>query len=259
MKIKNVLKSIAAVCASAAVMASLSIGASAATIDFEDGKYDPYFTMKTNDGGDQSVLSIEEFNGSKQLKIDVQDCSLLPKLQIHLDKLVGSDHLSDIKKVQLELTIVSKDGTTPPGWIGGDLGSESLDDQVTLGWSDTAYEGGEYENSVAATINVEHKWLLPSKAPQNGTEGITCLLQRWACEVPYYMYVDNVTLLDENGNEISVLASADSAPAPASDSAPASDGASSSATTGNIPAASMAAVAVCAAAVAAAAKKSRKK
>lgn len=257
MKIKSILKSIAAICASAAVMASLSVGASAAVVDFENGVYDPYFTMKTNDGGDESILSLEDYNGSKQLRIDVQDCSKLPKLQIHLDKLAGSENLSDIAKVQLELTIVSKDGTTPPGWIGGDLGSESLDDQVTLGWSDTGYEGGEYENAAAQTIIVEHKWLIPAKAPQSGTEGITCLLQRWACEVPYYMYIDNVKILDANGNEMALATDSVSAAAPA-DSAPASDGASSSATTGNIPAASMAAVAVCAAAVAASAK-SRKK
>ncbi len=64
MKLKNILRSITAVCVSSVAIAAVSIGVSAATADFEDENYS-FVTMKTDDGGDLSVLSIEEYNGSK--------------------------------------------------------------------------------------------------------------------------------------------------------------------------------------------------
>lgn len=297
MKIKKILKGFTAVCASAAALASLSVCASAATADFEDGNYS-FVTMKTDDGGDISELSIEEYNGSKQLKVDVQDCSLLPKVQFDLNAMVGTDNLSDINRITMDVTIVSKDGETPPGWIGGALGTAGEND--TPAWDQSDYDGGEYENAAAETIVVERKFLLPSKKPVSGTPNTIALLMRWAAEVPYYMYIDNVTIWDADGNEIALAASSDTeeaapvddaeeaapvddadeaddaeeaapvddtaadvevaAPAAteAADSAPVSDNTSAPAKTGNIPVTSIALITVCAAA-AAAASKSRKK
>ncbi len=249
MKLKNILRSITAVCVSTVAIAAVSIGVSAATADFEDGNYS-FATMKTDDGGDLSVLSIEEYNGSKQLKVDVQDCSLLPKVQFDLNAMVGTDNLSDIDKILMDVTFVSKDGTTPPGWIGGALGTAGEND--TPAWDQSDYEGGEYENAASEPITVERKFLIPAKKPVSGTPNTIALLMRWAAEVPYYMYIDNVRILDANGNEIALAAS--SAPA----DVPVSDSTTSSASTGNIPAASAAMIMICAFAVAAAAKSGRK-
>lgn len=285
MKIKNTLRGITAICASAAVMATASLSASAATIDFEDGDYS-FVSMKTDDGGDVSVLSVEDYNGSKQLKVDVQDCSLLPKVQFDLNTIVGTDNLSNIEKITMEVTFVSKDGTTPPGWIGGALGTAGENDVPA--WAQSDYEGGEYDNPASQPITVERKFLIPAQRVVSGTPNTIAMLMRWAAEVPYYMYVDNVTILDADGNEIALATSSgsaavtdtaadnDSASAEAendsaadsssasdnasasSDTAPAADSTTTSATTGNIPAASIAAIAVISAATAVASKSRRK-
>lgn len=299
MKVKSILKSITAVCVSAAAMAAASVGVSAATADFEDGSYS-FVTMKTDDGGDASLLSVEDYNGSKQLKVDVQDCSLLPKVQFDLNAMVGTDNLSDIDKILMDVTFVSKDGTTAPGWIGGALGTAGEND--TPAWDQSDYEGGEYDNPASQPITVERKFLIPSKKPVSGTPNTIALLMRWASEVPYYMYIDNVRILDADGNEIAMAgasepaaetdeaaaeanepaddnnaaaddsvasddsnAADDDAQVPAADNnaaadiTPAPDSTTSSAATGNIPAASAAMITVCAAAIAAAAAKSRRK
>lgn len=282
MKMKKMLRGITAVCASAAMMASVGLSASAATADFENGDYS-FVTMKTDDGGDISVLSVEEYNGSMQLKVNVQDCSLLPKVQFDLNTMVGTDNLSNVDKIIMEVTFVSKDGTTPPGWIGGALGTAGEGDVPA--WAQSDYDGGEYDNPAAQPITVERKFLIPSQKLVSGTPNTIALLMRWASEVPYYMYVDNVTILDADGNEMALAASSaapaaepaaeaepESEPAsepanesanepasePAADAAPASDGTTTSATTGNVPAASIAVVAALSA-VAAVASKSRRK
>lgn len=259
MKIKNALRGITAVCASAAVMASVSLSASAATVDFENGDYS-FVSMKTDDGGDAAILSVEEYNGSMQLKVDVQDCSLLPKVQFDLNTMIGTDNLSNIERITMEVTFVSKDGTTPPGWIGGALGTAGENDVPA--WAQSDYEGGEYDNPASQPITVERKFLIPSQRVVSGTPNTIAMLMRWAAEVPYYMYIDNVTLFDADGNEIALVSSTEAAPAadnaPATETAPAADNTTTSATTGNIPAASIASIAALSA-VAAIASKSRRK
>lgn len=274
MKTKNALRGITAVCASAAVMASVSLSASAATVDFEDGDYS-FVSMKTDDGGDVSILSVEDYNGSKQLKVDVQDCSLLPKVQFDLNTMVGTDNLSNIERITMEVTFVSKDGTTPPGWIGGALGTAGENDVPA--WAQSDYAGGEYDNPASQPITVERKFLTPSQKVVSGTPNTIAMLMRWASEVPYYMYIDNVTFFDADGNEIALASSSAAAPAetaaesepaaetapaeetaPAVETAPAADNTTTSAKTGNIPAASIAAIAALSA-VAAVASKSRRK
>lgn len=265
MKCKKILKTIAAVCAGTAALASVNIFASAATADFEDDNYS-FVTMKTDDGGDFSVLSIEEYNGSKQLKVDVQDCSLLPKVQFDLNAMVGTDNLSNIDKILMDVTFVSKDGTTPPGWIGGALGTAGENDSPA--WDQSGYEGGEYENAASETIVVERKFLLPSSRPVSGTPNTIALLMRWAADVPYYMYIDNVIILDADGNEIALAGSSNSEAAPSdnetegetssSEETPVSDDTTNAAPTGNTSAASIAVIAVCSAAIAAASKSRRK-
>ncbi len=260
MKMKKLLCTAASVAAAAAAVTAVSAAVSAQVVDFEDGNYS-FVTMKTDDGGDLSVLSVEEFNGSKQLKVDVQDCSLLPKVQFDLNAMVGTDNLSDVDKIQMEVTFASKDGTTPPGWIGGALGTSGGDGSPS--WNQSDYSDGEYENSVSATILVERSFLLPAHKLVSGTEGTIGLLMRWAAEVPYYMYVDNVRFLDADGNEMDLMidasAAAQEAPAaetPADASAPAGDTeATAPAKTGNTGAAAIAAVMAAAGAAAVVSKR----
>lgn len=257
----KLIRTSAVLALSAASLTAMAAGASAEVIDFEDGNFS-FATVKTDDGGDLSVLSVEEFNGSKQLKIDVQDCSLLPKILFNMNQLVGDDHLSDINKIEMDMTIASKDGTTPPGWFGGCIGTAGAND--TPAWDQTDYEGGEYENPVSETMTIERKFLLPTKKFVNGTEGSNAQLMRWGTEVPYVMYIDNIKLLDKDGNVMALAVSApaaeEAAPAeeaavveesaPVEEAAPAADSTTTSTTTGNTSASVFAALAVAAAAAA---------
>lgn len=277
---KKAFRTGAALCLSAAALTAIAASAYAEAIDFEDGNYS-FVSVKTDDGGDLSVLSVEEFNGSMQLKVDVQDCSLLPKILFSMNDIVGTENLSDIDKIYMDITFASKDGVTAPGWIGGCLGTAGADD--TPAWDQSDFEGGEYENPVSEPMTIERKFLLPSKKFVSGTEGSNAQLMRWGTEVPYYMYVDNIRILDADGNEMPLMISAapaeeaveeapaeevaetpaeetpaeeaaetpaEEAPAEAAAETPASDGNTSSSKTGNTAAASVAAIAVCAAGLA---------
>lgn len=261
MKINKFMRTVASVGISAAALSAAGICASADVIDFEDGNFD-FVIAYTEDGGDASVLSVEEFNGSKQLKVDVQDKTLSPKIQFDLNSIVGTDNLSDVSVIQMEVTIASKDGTTPPGWIGGALGTVGPENSPA--WAQSDYSGEEYENPVAETILIERKFLLPSQKLVSGTEGTTALLMRWSADVDYYMYVDNVKFLDADGNEmaLNVGGAAAEAEAPAeteaaAETAPASDNTTDSTATGNVPAAALAAVAALAAAAAVTVRKKK--
>lgn len=205
---KKVLRTGAALCLSAAALTAIAASAYAEAIDFEDGNYS-FVSVKTDDGGDLSVLSVEEFNGSMQLKVDVQDCSLLPKILFSMNDIVGTENLSNIDKIYMDITFASKDGVTAPGWIGGCLGTSGADDIPA--WDQTDFEGGEYDNPVSEPMTIERKFLLPSKKFVSGTEGSNAQLMRWGTEVPYYMYVDNIRVLDADGNEMPLMIS--SAPA----------------------------------------------
>ncbi|WP_432649843.1 hypothetical protein [Huintestinicola sp.] len=269
---KKAFRTGAALCLSAAALTAIAASAYAEAIDFEDGNYS-FVSVKTDDGGDLSVLSVEEFNGSMQLKVDVQDCSLLPKILFSMNDIVGTENLSDIDKIYMDITFASKDGVTAPGWIGGCLGTAGADD--TPAWDQSDFEGGEYENPVSEPMTIERKFLLPSKKFVSGTEGSNAQLMRWGTEVPYYMYVDNIRILDADGNEMPLMISAapaeeaveeapaetpaeeapaetpaEETPAEAAAETPASDGNTSSSKTGNTAAASVAAIAVCAAGLA---------
>ncbi len=278
---KKAFRTGAALCLSAAALTAIAASAYAEAIDFEDGNYS-FVSVKTDDGGDLSVLSVEEFNGSMQLKVDVQDCSLLPKILFSMNDIVGTENLSNVDKIYMDITFASKDGVTAPGWIGGCLGTAGADD--TPAWDQTDFEGGEYENPVSEPMTIERKFLLPSKKFVSGTEGSNAQLMRWGTEVPYYMYVDNIRILDADGNEMPLMISAapaeeaveeapaetpaeetpaetpaeetpaetpaEEAPAEAAAETPASDGNTSSSKTGNTAAASVAAIAVCAAGLA---------
>ena len=156
--------------------------------------------MKTDDGGDASVLSVVDFNGSKQLKVDVQDCANVPKVNFSINQLLASDDFDKVKTIEMEITFESKDGTTPIGWAGGAIGTQG--GEKSPAWAQTSWECGEYENPVSEVTVIQRKFLLPSEKFVNGTENSDMLLMRWGSDVAYNMYVDNIRFLDESGNEI---------------------------------------------------------
>ena len=207
----------------AALLAVCSASVSAyaqSVVDFEDGNYS-FVSMKTDDGGDASVLSVVDFNGLKQLKVDVQDCANVPKVNFSINQLLASDDFDKVKTIEMEITFESKDGATPIGWAGGAIGTQG--GEKSPAWAQTSWECGEYENPVSEVTVIQRKFLLPSEKFVNGTEKTDMLLMRWGADVAYNMYVDNIRFLDESGNEIELAIenAADETPAVTEAEAPA--------------------------------------
>lgn len=199
----------------AALLAVCSASVSAyaqSVVDFEDGNYS-FVSMKTDDGGDASVLSVVDFNGSKQLKVDVQDCANVPKVNFSINQLLASDDFDKVKTIEMEITFESKDGATPIGWAGGAIGTQG--GEKSPAWAQTSWECGEYENPVSEVTVIQRKFLLPSEKFVNGTENSDMLLMRWGSDVAYNMYVDNIRFLDESGNEIELAIEDTAAETPA--------------------------------------------
>lgn len=166
-------------------------------ITFETGMVEG-IDMLVDDGADESVLSVVEFNGSKALRVDVQDETVIPKVDINISSFIEDEYLSEISKITVDLTIASKDGVTPPGWAGGALATQGG------GYPEYAHdewELGEYENSVSQTITVTRTL---TEFFNDGDEYARVLFMRWGTEVPYYMYLDNITFYDANGVTIPV-------------------------------------------------------
>lgn len=207
----------------AALLAVCSASVSAyaqSVVDFEDGNYS-FVSMKTDDGGDASVLSVVDFNGSKQLKVDVQDCANVPKVNFSINQLLASDDFDKVKTIEMEITFESKDGATPIGWAGGAIGTQG--GEKSPAWAQTSWECGEYENPVSEVTVIQRKFLLPSEKFVNGTENSDMLLMRWGSDVAYNMYVDNIRFLNDSGNEIELAIenAADETPAVTEAEAPA--------------------------------------
>lgn len=207
----------------AALLAVCSASVSAyaqSVVDFEDGNCS-FVSMKTDDGGDASVLSVVDFNGSKQLKVDVQDCANVPKVNFSINQLLASDDFDKVKTIEMEITFESKDGATPIGWAGGAIGTQG--GEKSPAWAQTSWECGEYENPVSEVTVIQRKFLLPSEKFVNGTENSDMLLMRWGSDVAYNMYVDNIRFLNESGNEIELAIenAADETPAVTEAEAPA--------------------------------------
>ena len=192
----------AGIIALSSVTAVSAAAYAADVVDFEDGNYS-FVSMKTDDGGDNSKLSVVDFNGSKQLKVDVADCANVPKVYFDLNSMLNSDDFDKVKTIQMDVTFESKDGVTPPGWAGGAVGTQG-GEAKTPNWAQTAWECGEYDKAVSDPVTVERKFLLYSERLVNGTEGTHMILMRWGSEVDYNMYVDNIRFLDADGNAIAV-------------------------------------------------------
>ncbi|MGN0637217.1 MAG: hypothetical protein ACI4J0_02500 [Huintestinicola sp.] len=190
----------AGVMALSAVTAVSAAAYAADVVDFEDGKYS-FVSMKTDDGGDPSTLSVVDFGGSKQLKVDVTDCANVPKVYFDLNSMLDPDNFDKVKTIEMDVTFESKDGVTAPGWAGGAIGTQG-GEAKTPAWAQTAWECGEYDKAVSDPVTIQRKFLLYSERLVNGTEGTHMILMRWGAEVDYNMYVDNIKFLDADGKAI---------------------------------------------------------
>ena len=192
-----------AVIAAFSALTAFSAAAYAAdVIDFENGKYS-FVSVKTDDGGDPSVLSVVDFNGSKQLKVDVQDCKNVSKVCFNINSILKKRDFEKVKTIEMDITIESKDGKTPPGWAGGAIGTQGGGGNSPA-WSQTPWEFEENEKAGSEQTTICKKFLLYSDKLVNGRSDTEMILMRWGAEVDYNMYVDNVRFLDSDGNALTI-------------------------------------------------------
>lgn len=217
MKMKKALASVAAVAMAASMVSAFSVSTSAITegtkIDFEDGDYS-FVYLNLDDGSDNSVLSVEDYDGSKQLKVDVQQTGKVPKVWFDLDKITTRDNTIQISTIEMDLTFVPKSETEMVGWAGGVIASAGGFDQnntqgsqINPNWTQTDWASEDenaYTEGMPAKVHATKKFLLPaSKYTAEGTNPFFGIM-RWAADTNYVMYVDNIVLKDRDGNALPV-------------------------------------------------------
>ena len=217
MKMKKALASVAAVAMAASMVSAFSVSTSAITegtkLDFEDGDYS-FVYLNLDDGSDNSVLSVEDYDGSKQLKVDVQQTGKVPKVWFDLDKITTRDNTIQISTIEMDLTFVPKSETEMVGWAGGVIASAGGFDQnntqgsqINPNWTQTDWASEDenaYTEGMPAKVHATKKFLLPaSKYTAEGTNPFFGIM-RWAADTNYVMYVDNIVLKDKDGNALPV-------------------------------------------------------
>ena len=214
---KKALASVAAVAMAASMVSAFSVSTSAITegtkIDFEDGDYS-FVYLNLDDGSDNSVLSVEDYDGSKQLKVDVQQTGKVPKVWFDLDKITARENTVQISTIEMDLTFVPKSETEMVGWAGGVIASAGGFDQsnpqgsqINPNWTQTDWASEDenaYTEGMPAKVHATKKFLLPaSKYTAEGTNPFFGIM-RWAADTNYVMYVDNIVLKDKDGNALPV-------------------------------------------------------
>lgn len=217
MKMKKAIASVAAVAMAASMVSAFSVSTSALTegtkIDFEDGDYS-FVYLNLDDGSDNSVLSVEDYDGSKQLKVDVQQTGKVPKVLFDLDKITARENTVQISTIEMDLTFVPKSETEMVGWAGGVIASAGGFDQsnpqgsqINPNWTQTDWASEDenaYTEGMPAKVHATKKFLLPaSKYTAEGTNPFFGIM-RWAADTNYVMYVDNIVLKDKDGNALPV-------------------------------------------------------
>ena len=217
MKMKKAIASVAAVAMAASMVSAFSVSTSALTegtkIDFEDGDYS-FVYLNLDDGSDNSVLSVEDYDGSKQLKVDVQQTGKAPKVWFDLDKITARENTVQISTIEMDLTFVPKSETEMVGWAGGVIASAGGFDQsnpqgsqINPNWTQTDWASEDenaYTEGMPAKVHATKKFLLPaSKYTAEGTNPFFGIM-RWAADTNYVMYVDNIVLKDKDGNALPV-------------------------------------------------------
>ncbi|MBH1940225.1 hypothetical protein I5677_04855 [Mobilitalea sibirica] len=180
-----------------ALMIPISAMAATDTVDFEDGNYDAFFLRMDSDS-DNSILSVVELNGSKALKVDVQDANKTPKIQIQVSDLVNSKKLDQIETIELDLVIENPENS-PVGENYGGIGN--FGEGHYPNWS----QGEDWsiidsEKSISSVTKLSRTFSKASEKFRNNVKS-SYVLMKWMGNTND-MYIDNVRFLDKDGNPI---------------------------------------------------------
>ena len=171
------------------------------SIDFEDGLFGFIGNDKTASGAaDDSVFSIEDYNGSKALKVTAQGKQ--PFVGIQADALLG-DNASKLKTVELTIGTENPDGQffACSGNIYGFVGEENT--KTNEAWSVYLENGNPKTVSYTVPNNQSFgagNFIVVSLETDTGKD-------KGAAQAN--MYIDNIVFKDADGNVLSADTSAE--------------------------------------------------
>lgn len=168
-------------------------------IDFEDGLLG-FVQINTSPGdADQSMISVVDYNGSKQLFVDAQSFKV-PYVAFDVSSLVG-DRITDVRSIEMDVTAVSADGVfrAVSGKIvaySGETLKESKDDWAVYleSKNPNKVEGTLDNESEYFVVGAKNYWAL-TKVTDNGKGKV---------DQPSDIYIDNIVIRDEQGKAIPV-------------------------------------------------------
>lgn len=172
----------------------------ASSIDFEDGAFGFVGNDKSvTTASDDAVFSVEDYNGSKALKVTPQGKS--PYVAIQADALLG-DAISSVKTIEMSIGTENPDGTfyATAGNIYVFAGEDNA--KLSQGWS--VYLENANPKTVSYTLAddqtlVAGNYIVVSLETDNGkAKGAT----------QANMYIDNIAFKDADGNLLSADTSA---------------------------------------------------
>ena len=212
MKLKKILAGVSAAALAASMSCALNASAvtlDAGSIDFEDGDCSFVYMNVDDATADPSNLSVEDYDGSKQLKVDVTKASNSPKVWFDLDKIMPREKTITITQIEFDLTIVPKNAEDQVGWAAGAIGAAGGFDmdapgkgQKNPGWSQDSWECTDenaYTPGAAAKVHIVRKFLLPTVQYKEAGVNPFFGLMRWGAETDYVMYIDNIVFTGDKG------------------------------------------------------------
>lgn len=200
MKLFKKFLSVAATLALVVAAVPANVKAASDVIDFEDGNVPSAISMKTDDGGDQSPLSVVDFNGSKALFVDVQDAAAVPKVLIDALALVGADNLETVRGFSVDVSVVNPTGDLA-NWNGGGCGAMTGADGSVWYNEPSQWTAEDYEDATTDAITYTMKFV-DGMGFTNGATASGFLFMKWAGAND--MYLDNIKLLDADGNPVAL-------------------------------------------------------
>lgn len=190
-----------------------------ATITFEDGLIWTAESIGDNNFQDDEAeceLSVEKFEGSRQLKIRVigkneKGDYKVPKIRFDVDKLIGTQNVSKIKSVSLDVTAAANgtftadngDEILVPGNCMGEINANTGENCAV--WTKLAgFNFAEWEKT-SVKRHITGKILLDESRYIDGETGCTLVLMRWSIPNSADIYIDNITFFDDEGNPLPLV------------------------------------------------------
>lgn len=199
MKVFKKILSITAALALVAYLLPVNASAAADLLDFEDGKIHPGIQKHLNDDGsvDGEAYSLEvvDFNGSKMLKIEPEGTGT-PKMKFVVTDLVGEEAYASVVALEYDLIIENADGDIAE-WNGGTVGATPTGPS---NWSNNAeWSADNYEGNVTEVKHLSVE--LDEGYEFTDSDNAFFLFMNWGNK-GYNNYIDNIRLLDRDGNPV---------------------------------------------------------